>query len=147
MRLLAAAALGTIVALIPLLARAETEPAPAEIVSAANGVQDVVRAQLNAIRNRDADAAYALMTHDFHDVHEDARGYLGTLRFQNRAIYNHKDFTFLDQQSSGATSLQKVRLTDHFGQPVTVIYRLEQQDDGSWLIDSFTVLDSEAQPI
>jgi hypothetical protein len=148
MRVLFFAALGTVVALFPFIVRAEDQaPAPATIAAQPNGVQDVIKQQLSAIRSRDADGAYALMTHDFHERHEDAKTFLASMRFDNRAIYNHEEYTFLDQQGSGPVSIQKVRVNDHYGTPITVIYRLEQQEDGSWLIDSFMTLDAEAQPI
>ena len=112
-----------------------------------SSVQDVIKAQLAAIRDRDADAAYALMTHDFHEENLDALTFLATMRFDQRAIYNHEEYTFLDKQGTGPVAIQKVRMNDHYGDPVTVIYRLEEQGDGSWLIDSFTILNEEAQPI
>jgi hypothetical protein len=152
MRQLLFAGIGSMILAFSFMAHAEDTvkpdtPAPAAVAAALNGVQDVIRQQLEAIRQRDADAAYALMTHDFHEEHDDPKTFLATMRFENRAIYNHEEFTFLDKQGSGPVSIQKVRIHDHYGEPVTVIYRLEQQEDGSWLIDSFTMLDAEAQPI
>ena len=146
MRLILLIGLGMIIALIPFIARAAEQTPPGS--AATQSAQDVISKQLTAIRTRDADTAYSMMTHDFHENFEDAKNFLSDLRFEHRAIYNHEDFTFLDKQSSsGPVSLQKVRINDHYGIPITVIYRLEQQEDGSWLIDSFTILDAEAQPI
>lgn len=174
MRLLLLTLLGLAIALIPFIAKAEdklavsaipippasieqpTQAAPdpgtetlAETAEATlpSSVHDVISAQLAAIRARDADAAYALMTHDFHEENLDALTFMATMRFDQRAIYNHEEFTFLDKQGSGPVTIQKVRINDHYGDPVTVIYRLEEQGDGSWLIDSFTILNAEAQPI
>lgn len=143
MRLILLALMGLLLSLFPFMARA------AEQGPSAQSVQDVITQQLNAIHDRNADAAYATMSHDFHENFEDSRNFMNDLRFRHRAIYNHEDFTFLDKQgsSTGPVALQKVRMNDHYGEPITVIYRLEQQDDGSWLIDSFTILDAEAQPI
>lgn len=175
MRLLLLGLLGAAIALFPLIAKAEETlavsalPVPpvvapvetpaaalpesaivapaAPATAASHSVQDVIKAQLAAIRSRDADAAYALMTADSHKKNLDAKTFLATMRFNQRAMYNHGEFTFLDNQSTGSVSLQKVRINDHYGDPVTVIYRLEQQEDGRWLIDSFTTLHIDAQPI
>lgn len=148
MRALLLAGVGLALALVPLIARAaDAPPTAANITQGVQGAQDVIRAQLSAIRARDADAAYAFMSHEYHEGHEDAKTFLSMMRFQHRAIYNHEDYTFLDKQGSGPVSIQKVRLTGRDGKPVTIIYRMEQQADGSWLIDSFTSLDEEAQPI
>lgn len=154
MRLMLLAVVGGLIAFWPFMARAADDPAPViDSVTApvetqnSSAAQEVIRQQLAAIRARDAEAAYAFMTHDFHEVNNDPRQFLAAMRFENRAIYNHDDFTFLNKQGSGPVAIQKVRIHDHYGVPVTVIYRLEQQEDGSWLIDSFMTLDAEAQPI
>lgn len=131
-------------------ARAADNPAPESAVTAPPDAQDIIRQQLDAIRNRDPAAAYALMTHDYHELHGDPLQFFSTMRFENRAIYNHKDFTFLDPQGTGsgaAISIQKIRIQSHHGDPVIVLYRMERQDDGTWLIDSFAVLAPDAQPI
>jgi ketosteroid isomerase-like protein len=122
-------------------------PPDAPVSAQPHSAQDAIKAQLSAIRARDADAAYALMTKDFHKEHPDALAFFAKMRFDKRAIYNHEEYTFLDTQGTGPVTLQKVRMNDHYGSPVTVIYRLEQQADGHWLIDSFTILKIDAQPI
>lgn len=147
MRLILVASLGLLIALLPFLARAADDPAAQPLPG--QSVQEVISHQLNAIHDRDADAAFATLTHDFGENFEDSKNFMNDLRFEHRAIYNHEDFTFLNKQGAdnGPVSIQKVRMNDHYGDPITVIYRMEQQADGSWLIDSFTVLDAEAQPI
>ena len=59
------------------------------------------------------------------------------------------DAEFLHHYESGETSVHKLSLKDRYSnESYTVIYKLEQQNDGKWLIDSFTILDfEEAQPI
>ncbi len=177
MRLLLLGIAGAAIALIPFIARAEetvvasampvppviaAQPAapeslplpPGDIITPDEAaaadprtVQEVIKAQLAAIRARDADLAYSFMSHDFHEENHDALTFLSDMRFTQRGIYNHDEYTFLDSQSTDDINLQKVRMNDHYGKPVTVIYRMERQDDGSWLIDSFTILKIDAQPI
>lgn len=172
MRLLLLGLLGAALALFPLIAKAEETlaisaippppvvappvaaappgdiPAPGPAAPVAMpGVQDVIKAQLIAIRTRDAAAAHALMTPDSHTAKDDSKTFFSKMRFTQRALYNHEDYTFLENQSTGDVSLQKVRINDHYGAPVMVIYRLERQASGHWLIDSYTILETDAQPI
>ena len=113
-------------------------------------VQALIAQQLNAIRNRDADQAFAHTTSTFHDHYDTAQNFLSHMRFEYRALYNHKKFSFLDRHEIEGGVLQKVTVEDSYGaEPVTVIFRLQQQEDGQWLIDSFTLLNAgdDARPI
>ena len=127
-------------------------PQPEPIAAAAasrdiNPARDLITRQLAAIRHRDADMVWALTTDDFHEKFDTAKDFLSHLRFRLRPIYNHEDYKFLNQSETGDSLIQKVEMEDSYGDPVMVIYRLEQQDDGQWLIDSFAILAPEAQPI
>lgn len=109
--------------------------------------EDLITRQLHAIKTRDADLAWSMTTGDFHKKFDDGKDFLSHLRLELRPIYNHEDYTFLDHSQNGNVMMQKVEMEDRYGTPVTVLYRLEKQQDGQWLIDSFTVLEAEAEPI
>lgn len=114
-----------------------------------NKAQDIIKKQLAAISARDAEAAFDFMSPPAHDDFETASDFLSSMRFEYGPIYNHMDMKFLSHFENGATTVQKVSLKDRYSaESVTVIYKLKLQDNGAWLIDSFTVLDfGEAQPI
>ncbi len=114
---------------------------------ASNPAHELIRRQLSAISDRDADLAYALTTDHFHEKFDTAKEFLSHLRFELRPIYNHENVTFLEQHQTQRGLVQKVKMEDRYGEPVTVIYRLMQQDEGQWLIDSFAILALEADPI
>ena len=126
-------------------------PATAATSTTDDPVQALITQQLNAIRARDADQAFAHTTSTFHDHYNTAQNFLSHMRFEYRPLYNHKTFSFLDRHEiQGGGVLQKVTVEDNYGTgPVTVIFRLQQQEDGQWLIDSFTLLnaDDDAKPI
>lgn len=129
----------------------QTQPKITEIAATEignNPAQDIIRQQLSAIKTRDADLAFSLTTKEFHSKFDDASNFFGHMRFEYRPLYNYATFKFLDSHVNDGNILQKVRVEDHYGDdPAIVIFRLEEQDDGQWLIDSFTILDTEAQPI
>lgn len=116
-------------------------------LTAPDPAQDIIRRQLGAIRDRDAESAYSCTTEEFHKKHGSAKTFLGELRLYGRSLYNHDGYRFLEQSKSGDHILQTVEIDEHNGEPVTVIYSVKQQQDGSGLIDSFTVLSAETDPL
>lgn len=109
---------------------------------------EVIDGLMSALRRRDADQAMALTTSGFHGKYTDSDHFLGSVRLKYRALHNHDGYEFLDASPIEGGLIQKVRLNGRNGAPLTVIYRLQEQADGRWLIDSFTVLDlRNAQPI
>lgn len=113
-----------------------------------DSARDAIRRQMEAIRTRDAARAFALTTADFHEDYKDARDFLGRIRTESRILYNYADFRFLDGHVTDDAAIQRLEVYDRFrDDPVTVIFRLQRQEDGRWLVDSFAILDADAQPI
>ena len=147
----------SVATLMPLETRAEEKNNPYEMGAqkasippeTMNNAQDIIKKQLAAISARDAETAFDFMAPPAHEDFETAGAFLSDIRFEYGAIYNHMDIKFLSHFENGATTIQKVALTDRYSEDsVTVVYKLKQQENGQWLIDSFTVLDfGEAQPI
>ncbi len=133
----------TLCAAVPAYAD-DTSPLPVTSIAAAAGdpARDLITRQMEAIRARDAEQAFAHTTAAFHEHYDTPQNFLSHVRFEYRPLYNHKEFAFLDSHElDGGGLLQKVKVEDSYGEdPVTVIFRLQKQDDGQWLIDSFTIL-------
>lgn len=125
----------------------QPEPTINSAASKSSPVQDLIKKQLEAIKDRDAELAWSMTTGSFHEKFETGKEFLSHLRLKLRPVYNHEGFTFLDQHDIQNGLVQKVEMEDRYGDPATVIYRLKQQDNGEWLIDSFAILESEAEPI
>ncbi len=112
-------------------------------------IEALISGQLDAIRARDADMAFALTTGLVHDKFDNARAFLSDIRFSYRPLYHHQSFRFLDRSETGNGELvQRVEVTYAQGAPAVVIYRLARNPEGAWAISAFTVLDSsEGQDI
>lgn len=137
-----------VVSLAPLAAMPDAmaaDDAPkAQTVSvqtSSDPARDVIGKQLDAIRVRNADLAYALTTEHFHERYTSAGKFLEAMRFSHRSLYNHTTATFLDRHDVEGGVLQKVGLKGADGSSVTAVYHLKTDADGKLLIDSFTVLD------
>ena len=108
-----------------------------------NAIQTLIADQLDAIRERDADMAYALTTGPVHEKFESAREFFTDIRYSYRPLYNHKTFRFLDQRVTETGGLvQRVEVTYTQSRPAIVIYKLERNPDGAWAIGSFTIVDA-----
>lgn len=112
-------------------------------------IRQLISDQLDAIRERDAEHAYALTTGALHEKFETPNKFLNDMRFSYRPVYNHESYRFLDQSETETGGLiQRVEVTYTHGDPAIVIYRLKRNADGGWGIDSFSILeDDEGQDI
>ena len=124
----------------------QPKPVSAQADSA-DPVHALISRELQAIRSRDADLAYALLTDDLHEKFNTPGEYLAHLRLQSRSIYNHSGYAFLSQSRTPDSLIQKVEVKSSRGNPVTVIYRLKPDENEEFRIDSFAVLEYEAEPI
>lgn len=115
-------------------------------------VHQIIKDHLAAIKARDADQAFSLTARSLHEKFNDAKNFLVSVRLEYRPIYNHISYSFLERWDSGDREqgnaiVQKVRIEDRYGANVTVIYRIKEDSSKIWRIDSFAVLDKNAQPI
>ncbi|MCB1555696.1 MAG: DUF4864 domain-containing protein [Alphaproteobacteria bacterium] len=120
-------------------------PVQERVIDAAAG-QDLIRSHLDAMRSRNAEAAFVLTTPRSRDHYATAAAFLNDMRFAGRALYNSEDVTFLEHWQVGSSLLQKALINTRYGEEgVLVVFRLEESDNGSgWLIDSFSVLTLDA---
>lgn len=109
-------------------------------------VSRVIQQQMSAIQERNAEAAYSLLTEETHGDYDNAQTFLTKMRYEYRPLYNYKEYSFKDRYDVSGALIQKVEVTDLNGELSLVIFRLEQQG-GDWRIDSVTVLETDAQPI
>ncbi len=111
------------------------------------GLEDVVKRHLRAVRERNEQQAYAYITPAFQEKYEDPEGFMKALRYSYRPLYKHLSYRFLESNAFGNITMQQMEITGQDGKTVTVLVRLMRQEDGSWLIDGYTILEAEEDPI
>lgn len=124
-----------------------TLPAPETKSEEQDVIHGLIRKQLKAIRDRDAEVAYSLTSNKMHKKYDDAKDYLNTMRFDYRPIYNHKIYSFGEQNKIGDAVLQQVSIEDQYGDEVLVLFRVETKEDKDLAIASFAIIQSEADPL
>lgn len=110
-------------------------------------IHDIIVKQLKAFRDRDAAAAYALTSTDIREKYLDAKAFLHNVRVTYRALYENASYTFLERSEINGSHIQKMEIVDSDGKTATVLCRIVKNDSGEWMIDSYMVLESDAQPI
>lgn len=110
-------------------------------------IRTTIQKQLTAISSRNAELAFSMISEKMHKKYSTPQEFLGKIRFEYRPIYNYETFEFLDHHDLNGDLLQKVSITDRYGEEAIALYRLKKNTQGSWLIDSFSILYNDGQAI
>ncbi|MEM6781827.1 MAG: DUF4864 domain-containing protein [Pseudomonadota bacterium] len=117
-------------------------------VDYAEPVHAIIEKQLRAFREKDAERAYKYNSSTFQSRYRDEEHFLTMMRLTYNPLTSHKSYSFLDQSEIGDTLIQKVSMVNKDGSSVIMMVYLKQNERGTWMIDGYTLLDSEdAQPI
>lgn len=114
--------------------------------AASSGVNDVIKEQLQAIRERNDRIAYELNSKATQDDFEDPQSFMRDLRRKKVSLYNHVDYKFLDTNSTN-TKFHKVQLTDKYGKSSIAMFKMEQSDTGEWKTKDIIILTSDDGPV
>lgn len=108
----------------------------------------VIERQLKAFRMRDASGAFGYVSRSLQRKYQSPVRFLRSVRYTYRPLYEHLSYRFTGSQRYENSLLQKVELIGPDGMPVTALYRLIQNaEEGVWTIDSYTILEPDAQPV
>ena len=120
-----------------------TRPLPADDASS---VQQTVQNQLQAFAQHDAGAAFSLADPALRTRFGNAQEFFTTVSEQYPMVLRPASVLFLKPETSGATALQKVRVTDSEGYDWQVTYLLNRQSDRQWRI-SGTLVEREGMHV
>lgn len=120
--------------------------APAEEASR-DPVHNVIQKQMAAFERHDAEAAYSFITAHVKEKYPDPVNFLAHIRYDFSPLYDHKDFKFLPRSHDGDAAVQKIELRNRHGEEAEAVFRVIQQPDGVWLIDSFAVMNGDENSI
>lgn len=114
--------------------------------STMSGINDVIKDQLQAIRERNDRIAYELNTQAQQENFEDPQAFMRDLRRKKKSLYNHVDYKFLDTNKNGG-KFHKVKLTDKYGKSSIAMFKMEQDDGGAWKTKDIIILMSDDGPV
>jgi chlorite dismutase len=125
-RLLCALLLGA----SPLFAGAQSVP-PAD----AEAVRKVIEAQLDAFRRDDAEGAFSYAAPAIREMVGTPERFIQMVKTSYAVVYRPHRVTFREPVKVGKDLAQPVRMTDEEGRAWVVVYPMERQPDGKWLIN------------
>ena len=137
--------------LISAPAHAEESAKEAKYVEASassmlSPVDQVIKEQLEAIRERNDRVAYELNTQEIKDAFEDPQSFMRMVRRQKSPLYEHVSYEILSPVREGS-KFHKVRLLDKYGHDAMAMFKMKQSADGAWKTEDIIVLTTENDPL
>jgi len=109
-------------------------------------VDQVIKEQLEAIRERNDRVAYELNTEEIKDDFEDPQSFMRMIRRQKSPLYEHVSYEILSQAREGS-KFHKVRLLDKYGHDAMAMFKMKQAEDGAWKTEDIIVLTTQNDPL
>ena len=106
----------------------------------ASAIRAVIEAQLAAFEQDDAPAAFAFASPGIRRSFETPEGFVGMVRQLYPVVYRPRTVRFLPPRLVDDQPIQVVEMSDRDGAVWMAIYRLQQQTDGTWLIDGCALM-------
>ena len=95
----------------------------------------VVNAQLQAFQDDDFEKAYSYASPTIKTIFPDYKKFRDMVVGQYQAVYRPKSINIGSVSTEGGVPFLEVYLVDPDGIFVTAIYSMQQQENGSWLIN------------
>ncbi len=120
---------------------------PAVPAKSAQGVQLVVRAQLDAFAADDAERAFSYAAATIQKMFGTPDQFIDMVRSTYPVVYRPASVTFLTPKADGQTIVQPVHMTDGQGGSWLAVYRVQQQKDKSWRIAGCVLVANSGQSV
>lgn len=120
---------------------------PAVPAKTAQGVQLVVRAQLEAFAADDAERAFSYAAITIQQMFGTPDQFIEMVRSTYPVVYRPASVTFLAPKADGQTIVQPVHMTDGKGGSWLALYRVQQQKDKSWRIAGCVLVANSGQSV
>ncbi len=112
-------------------------------------INAVIQAQLDAFKNHDADAAFALAAPGIKARFRTAEDFISMIATQYLPLYSPKRTEFLGRVKKGAAVIQRLKVLGPDDNEYIAYYPMERQADGIWKIGGCYIepfIESESTP-
>jgi hypothetical protein len=125
--------------LIAILAATLAQGAAAQGVILGEGdrqaIRSIIQNQMQAFQKDDGERAFSYATPMIHDLFRTADNFMAMVKGGYMPVYRPRQVEFRDIVDFQGQLTQRVRVVGPDGKPVTALYFMERQPDGSWLIN------------
>jgi len=97
-------------------------------------IRTAIESQIDAFKRDDGKAAFAYASPRIKSIFKDPDTFMNMVRKDYRPVYRPKAVSFRDLEIIEGNLVQPVMVVGPTGVPVTALYIMERQDDGTWLI-------------
>ena len=122
-----------------ILAFSFATAAPAQDLSLSESdraqIRDVIGRQVEAFRRDDGESAFGLASPSIQGMFGSAEIFMDMVRQGYQPVYRPRVFDFREIVDLHGQPAQKVHVIGPDGRPVTAVYPMARQPDGSWRID------------
>ena len=122
-----------------ILAFSFATAAPAQDLSLSESdraqIRDVIGRQVEAFRRDDGESAFGLASPNIQGMFGTSDIFMDMVRQGYQPVYRPRVFDFREIVDLHGQPAQKVHVIGPDGRPVTAIYPMARQPDGSWRID------------
>ena len=116
-------------------------------VSDEEEIISVVSAQLQAFQDDDFEKAYSYASPTIKTIFPDYKKFRDMVVGQYQAVYRPKSINIGSVSTEGGVPFLEVYLVDPDGIFVTAIYSMQQQENGSWLINGCFLSQAQSDQI
>ena len=110
-------------------------------------IVSVVSAQLQAFQDDDFEKAYSYASPTIKTIFSDYKKFRDMVVGQYQAVYRPKSINIGSVSTEGGVPFLEVYLVDPDGIFVTAIYSMQQQENGSWLINGCFLSQAQSDQI
>ena len=110
-------------------------------------IVSVVSAQLQAFQDDDFEKAYSYASPTIKTIFTDYKNFRDMVVGQYQAVYRPKSINIGSVSTEGGVPFLEVYLVDPDGIFVTAIYSMQQQENGSWLINGCFLSQAQSDQI
>ena len=118
--------------------------AQAETPEDRSAIQSVITQQLEAFKNNDAEAAYALAAPMIQQMFGNATNFLGMVAHGYPPVYRPRQTSFGTLGLEDDRLIQRVEIVGPDGRNWLALYTMEKQSDGSWKINGCQLTESQS---
>jgi Domain of unknown function (DUF4864) len=106
-------------------------------------IRSVVKQQLFAIEQNDAEMAFAFASPGVQEAFETSDRFLFMVRRGYSALYKPRHVEFLDLAVVNGETVQPVRLVAQDGEVEVALYEMQRQEDNQWRINGCDITKSD----
>ena len=110
-------------------------------------IRRVIEQQIDAFKRDDATAAYSFAAPAIRKIFPAAEIFMQMVRQGYQPVYRPRSFAFEELTRIDGKLVQPVRVIGPDGRPVTALYIMERQPDGSWKIGGCVLTQAPSQGV